>query len=321
MPRCRLLKELLLYGAILVLGTLLLAEFDALEALHEFSRAHEDWELDEMILLFPVGALCLALFSYNRSRELRARAGELDHARNELVKAHERLKEMSRAREDFIAISCHELKSPLNGIIHSLELLNMSRDAEERREGIALAMSSAKGLETLIDGVLEFSRLYNEEHRNRVRFSPRDMMEAIRPLARLQADAKKLAFHMELDDTVPRSVTGHEAGLRLAILNLVGNAIKFTESGTVAVSLSMGRDEAARELAVTVTDTGIGICREELESIFEPYRRTAMAQGAGLGLGLAIVRRLVDGMGGSITVSSTVGRGTEFILRVPVDPN
>ena len=320
MSQKRPIAGILLYAAILILGTLLLAELDAFESLYAFSRTHENWELDDIILIIPVGAFCLALFSFNRSRELLAKAQELEQARKELAETHDRLVELIRTREEFIAISCHELKSPLNGIVHSLELLGMAENEHDREEGFAYAKTTAKGLAILIDGVLELSSLANNGDENLKEFSPHELLQSIRTLAQLQADAKGLELRTVLGEDVPGSVVGHEAGLRLAILNLLGNAIKYTDSGTVSVTMSYERENHAGKLVMVVADTGIGIPQDKLEFIFEPYRRIEGTGKAGVGLGLVIVNRLTEAMNGTISVSSTVGRGTEFSLTIPAPP-
>ncbi|BDQ34319.1 sensor histidine kinase [Pseudodesulfovibrio portus] len=316
MIRKSLLAEILLYAGIMVLGTWLLVELDAFDRLYAFSRAHEDWELDEFILLIPVGIICLVLYSLKRSRELRARALELEKARKELAEIHEQLVEMDQTRERFIAVSCHELKSPLSGIVHSLSLLELGGDENERKEAVDLAKSAARELASLIDGVLEFARLSNNEQDNLNTFPPQRLLDSVRTLALLQAEAKQLQLQTTLDADVPDSLIGNEAGVRLAILNLVGNAIKYTESGHVSVHLSWD----GKYLIATVTDTGIGIPQDKLESVFKPFRKVDMTGGAGVGLGLAIANRLVNSMGGTIFVSSSVGKGTQFTLRVPAEP-
>lgn len=308
--------ELLLYAAIMALGTWALIEFDAFDRLYAFSRAHEDWELDELILLIPVAVICLALFSFIRTRELRARAHELELTRRELAETNERLVEMTRTREKFITVSCHELKSPLNGIVHSLNLLELADDKSERTEAVDFAKSAAQELASLVDGVLEFARLSNREQENRKVFSPQRLLDSVRTLGLLQARAKELQLLTTLEKEVPGSVIGNEAGLRLTILNLVGNAIKYTESGHVSVNLSWD----GKHLVAAVADTGVGIPQDKLESVFTPFRKLNTNKGSGVGLGLAIANRLVNSMGGTIFVSSSVGQGTQFTLRVPVDP-
>ena len=312
------LPEILAYSAILILGTLLLMGLDAFEALYVFSRAHESWNLDEIVLIIPVGAVCLALFAYNRSSRLRSKALELKQARNDLAEVHDQLVSMTRTREEFIAISCHELKSPLSGIVHSLDLLNLANNERERKEGLDYAKSAAKGLTAIIDGVLEFSRLSNDKQNNLNEFSPHGLLHSVQTLAQLQAETSGLELRTALEDNVPPAVVGHEAGLRLAILNLLGNAIKFTKSGSVLVTMSYGHENHPGKLLVAVADTGIGIPQDKLEFIFEPYQKVEMGEKTGVGLGLAIVNRLVEAMGGTISVSSIVGQGTTFTLEIPV---
>ena len=308
-----LLANPLLYAAILALGTWGLVELDVFDRLYELTRAHEDWELDEFLLLVPVSVVCLALYAYGRSREL-------EKARRELAEVHDRLVEMVRTREEFIVVSCHELKSPLGGIVNALNLMDMAEDEEGRREGLEWAKATAKGMAVLIDGVLEFSSLSRDDSREGKRFSPQELLDSVRDVARLQVEAKELEFVTTVGEDVPLSVVGHEAGLRLAIQNLVGNAVKYTESGTVSVDLSFVREGSRSMLVARVADTGRGIEEQALDTVFEPFRRAEAAEGPGIGLGLAIVWHLVERMGGTVDLSSTVGQGSEFLLRVPVRP-
>ena len=227
---------------------------------------------------------------------------------------------MVRTREEFIMVSCHELKSPLGGIVNALNLMDMAEDEEGRREGLEWAKATAGGMAALIDGVLEFSSLSRDDFLRGRRFSPQELLESVRDVARLQVDAKGLEFVTTVGEDVPRSVVGHEAGLRLAILNLVGNAVKYTDSGAVSVDLSFAREGSRELLVARVADTGRGIEEQYLDTVFEPFRRAGAAKGAGVGLGLAIVRNLIGRMGGTIDVSSAVGQALGVHLSSPGAP-
>lgn len=313
-------KEILLYAVILTLGSYALIELDAFERVYEFSRTYEDWELDELLLTVLSGVVCLCIYALNRTRDVRRKSWELKRSREELSAAHEKLTDLTRAREEFMAVACHELKSPLGGIVNGLQLMEMADDEEERNESLGFAKTAAKGLTLLIDDVLLFSQLaHGEQGRNS--FIPTEVFESVRLVAQLQADAKGLEFETILDDSVPPTVVGNEAGLRLVVLNLVGNGIKYTEHGGVAVHCSFRKDALRDELVIKVTDTGVGIPKKHLETIFDPYRTARddfRKTESGIGLGLAIVHRLVERMNGTITVASTINQGSEFTVRIPV---
>lgn len=314
-------KEMLLYGAILITGFLVFSELDAFEEAYIFSRLHEEWELDELFLLIPVVTICLAVFSWNRLREMRRYSKALESSRQELAAAKDKLEELTRAREEFMAVACHELKSPLSGVINALQLLEWAKDEAERKESVEYARAAARGLSMLVDDVLAYSRLSHDGDQIVKSFLCDEIFNSINMVSQPQADAKGLEFNTFVEASVPETVIGNEAGLRLVILNLVGNGIKYTESGGVSVNVDYRQEGARQELVVRVTDTGSGIPEEEQQTIFEPFRKGGQTRKGlkdGLGLGLAIVRSLVERMGGTIAVSSVVGEGTEFTVKIPV---
>ncbi|OIQ49932.1 Autoinducer 2 sensor kinase/phosphatase LuxQ [Pseudodesulfovibrio hydrargyri] len=312
----RHLRELGVYVAVLVLGTWLLIRLDAYEAFHEWSRTQESWELDELALALPAVLVCLVLFSLNRVRELRARARLLEESRRELAEAHEDLHTLNRSREAFLTTACHELKSPLIGIVNAFELLQLTDDETDRRELVELAGLAARKLGLLVDSVLQFSRQESLAPALTV-FSPAELLASVRDVSQLQARSRGLVLRAELDEGTPPRVRGSESVLRLVGLNLVGNAVRYTDAGGVEVKLGW-EDGPDRRLVLTVTDTGRGIRAEDLKHIFEPYVR---AQGGndGLGLGLSIVKRSVERCDGTISVDSEPGRGSRFTVSVPAE--
>lgn len=321
MPKYRHRKEILLYAVTLIAIFLGLVGLEAFEAFYEFSRVHEEWELDEIALIIPAVTACLALFSFNRVRDVRRKSRELKESKEALARANTKLVEMARTRDEFLTIASHELRSPLVGIVNSLNLMKMAADKDEREESLKYAISSAKGMSVLIDDVLSFARLSRGEVGEASTFAPSDLLDSVRKLCQLPADANGLELQTILDESVPQVLTGNATGLRLAVLNLAGNGIKFTKSGGVTVHMACNRGSACTELVVRVTDTGIGISDEDQAVIFEPYRMAANGSDTsnGIGLGLSLVKRVVEKMDGSISVSSTLGQGSEFTVRIPVD--
>jgi signal transduction histidine kinase len=312
----RHIRELGAYAVVLVSGTWLLMRLDAYEAFHEWSRTQEGWELDELALALPAVLVCLVLFSFNRVRELRKRARLLEESRQELAKAHERLHTLNRSRETFLTTACHELKSPLIGIVNAFELLRISEDEAERRELIELAGVAARKLGILVDSVLEFSRQESLAPAQTV-FSPAELLDSVRDMSLLQVRSRGLTLRTVLAEGTPPMVRGSESVLRLVALNLVGNAVRYTQRGGIEVELGYGPGPSG-ELVLTVSDTGRGIRAEDLETIFEPYA-TVRAGGEGLGLGLSIVKRSVERCHGSISVASEPGRGSRFSVRIPAE--
>ncbi|WP_319582704.1 HAMP domain-containing sensor histidine kinase [uncultured Pseudodesulfovibrio sp.] len=311
------LLELGVYAVVLVLGTWLLIRLDAYEAFHEWSRTQESWELDELALALPAVLVCLVLFSLNRVRELRARARQLEESRKELAEAHENLRNLNRSRDTFLTTACHELKSPLIGIVNAFELMQLSDNAAERQELIELAGQAARKLGLLVDSVLQFSRLESLAPA-RTGFSPTELLDSVRDMSQLHARSRGIALETGLAGDVPGRLRGSESVLRLVALNLVGNAVRYTDKGGVKVELGYA-DGSAAELVLTVSDSGRGIRAEDLATIFNPYVR-AQTGHDGLGLGLSIVKRSVESCGGTISVESEPGKGSRFTVRIPVEP-
>jgi signal transduction histidine kinase len=304
------------YAAVLVSVTWLLMRLDAYEAFNRWSRTRESWELDELALALPAVLVCLVLFSFNRVRELRKRTRLLEESRRDLARAHKRLRSLNRSREAFLTTACHELKSPLVGIVNAFELSRISGDEAERRELIELAGVAARKLGVLLDSILEFSRQESLAPATTV-FSPAELLASVRDMSLLQLRDRGLTLRVGLAGDTPSLVRGSESVLRLVALNLVGNAVRYTERGVIEVELGYAAAPAG-ELVLTVSDTGKGIRAEDLEAIFEPYSQ-ARQGGGGLGLGLSIVKRTVERCRGSISVVSEPGKGSRFTVRIPAE--
>ena len=312
-------KEAMLYVGVLGAGYLLLARTDAFEAYHAFSRAHESFELDELALIIPIVLLCLVVFAALRLHDLRRKTIALNRVYDELIQANNSLEELAKSKEEFMDVACHELKSPLSGIVGALQLMDLSETEAERRESAELARNAARNLSVLIDDVREFNRISRDRSVAMKAFSLSGLAELVRRVAQTQTDAKQLELQVVVEDDIPEHLLGSESALRLIVLNLIGNAVKFTQYGVISVHFSCLKGERT-ELTVTVMDTGIGIPKADHERIFEAYTKVDNGSGArgGLGLGLAIVKRLVDQLDGEITVSSEEGQGSLFRVSVPV---
>lgn len=316
-------REIVLYTTVVITGFGLLAYFNLFEFFHQFTRDHESYNLDEVILLLPLLLICLSIYSFRRSRDLRLAHKKMEEANRKLQTAYERIQELSRSRQQFMAVACHELKSPLIGAINALRLLEVSESEQEAQELTGLALESLDSLQLLIGDVLRFTQLANRESPiEDAPFPVRETLESIVRIGKQQiSDDRDLSLALELDETVPAEAQGNKGWLRLICLNLVSNAIKFTPKGSITVR-STFRTVPRSELVIRVTDTGIGIPEEKHALIFEPYERAegvTREKREGLGLGLSVVRELVTRLDGSISLESEVGTGSTFTVILPME--
>jgi len=233
----------------------------------------------------------------------------------ELQKAKEEAEAANFAKSRYLVGLSHELRSPLNAVLGYAQVLERDPGLPPTRaNAVKVIRRSAEHLSGLIDGLLDISRIEAgrlELIRTEIRLA--DFLDQLVDMFRFQAEAKGLAFRFTRPTRLPEVVVTDEKRLRQVLVNLISNAIKFTDRGSVHLDLNMRHEIAT----FTVTDTGRGIPESEVARIFEPFERGRAAKGApGLGLGLTISKMLATLMGGDIRVDSTVGAGSRFRLRV-----
>jgi len=237
----------------------------------------------------------------------------VDATRGKLLTLVEEARSASRLKSEFLANMSHEIRTPLNGIIGMTELALDTPLNTAQREYLSAVEESANSLLSVINDVLDLSKI--EAGRMQLDPQPFDLGDLMDQIARglaLRAHQKGLELLLELQNNVPRYVLGDATRLRQALINLIGNAIKFTERGQVFVGVSVNHGD---ELRFVVQDTGIGIPRDKLQSIFDAFTQadgsTTRCYG-GTGLGLAIASKLTQMMGGRLDVESEVGQGSTF---------
>ena len=253
--------------------------------------------------------------------ERKAAEREARRGREVLRQAKEAAEAGTRAKSEFLAAMSHEMRTPLNAVLGATGLLLDGPLGREQREQAEMARTAGQALLDLIDDLLDFSRI--EAGRldlERVAFDPKRLLEDTVALVTATAASKGLELACRVEAGVPGRVCGDPGRLRQVLLNLLTNAVKFTEKGRIAALLEPGgRADGEIVLRLRVRDTGVGIAPDFLPHLFEPFTRgesaTRRRQG-GTGLGLAITRRLVELMGGTITVSSTPGEGSEFTCTI-----
>jgi len=259
--------------------------------------------------------------------EERRRSQELQRALRQEQELAREAQAGDRAKSEFMAVMSHEIRTPMNGVLGFAELLAQAPSLpEECRSHAEIIVQSGESLLRILDDILDFSRL--EAGRldvERAEFSPRALLVEIRTLLTQSATDKGLHLHVVSAPEVPLVLRGDSGRLRQILLNLVGNAIKFTERGSVTMSVRKAGEAAGDELPefeFSVRDTGPGITPTQIERIFHPFTQADSSisrRFGGTGLGLTISRRLAELLGGRLSVRSERGEGAEFVVTVPLD--
>ena len=248
---------------------------------------------------------------------------------NELIvqldASEKKVREAARVKENFMANMSHEIRTPLNAILGFTRLLQKEPGSQAAKEHVQAIQSSGENLLTIINDILDLSKIEAGMMRiEPVPFNVRDLLHSVTTLFLQKANEKNLQLLTEVNPEVPATVSGDPTRLTQILVNLIGNAIKFTHQGSIRVLIAQEGTQGQQVLlGITISDTGIGIEPEKLQAIFERFRQaedTVTRQYGGTGLGLSIVKELVELQQGHIHVDSEPGKGTTFHVTIPYQP-
>lgn len=226
----------------------------------------------------------------------------------------------SNAKTDFLATISHEIRTPMNGILGLADHLLESNLQEEHRKTIETIFNSTKTLLTIVNDVLDLSAAEAGKLRfEEMLFKPAECMGAIYSLLKMEAEKKGIGLEMLPSPDMPKYMYGDEGRYRQIVLNLAGNAIKFTDKGKVSIRCDVINGDTIR---LAIIDTGHGMTRNQVNSVFESFKQYTHSREyqEGSGLGLTITKKLVEAMNGSVRIASKKGKGTIVFVRFPIKP-
>jgi len=295
----------------------LLITFEAFEGIFEFTRSHEDWDLDEVIMLgislIFGGLIYLWLIA-------RRQAHDMKQAQADILKSRDEAEFANKAKSDFLSNMSHELRTPLNSVIGFSHILKDDVDqplSEDQLNSVEHINKAGSHLLALINEVLDLSKI--EAGTLGLNMEDCDLQTLLGQCIELvEAQATEADVSVTLTSSTDLVVRADHQRLTQSVLNLLTNGIKYNQPGGQA-EIEAGKTSDAM-ISISVSDNGIGIARERFGELFEPFNRLGHEDSAieGTGIGLAIVDKLIEAMDGSISVKSTPGEGSTFTIHIPV---
>jgi len=295
---------------------------------HTWPDGRETWSLNIAVAIRDAGGEVIGVFGTNKDVTEKKLLEQALLANQRLAAMTTQAQEMAaaaraanEAKSGFLAMMSHEIRTPMNGVVGMAELLLDTRLSPPQRELVEVIVHSAQALLALINDILDFSKIEaGKFDLQPVDFELRRLLDDVMRMVHVQARDKGLKLSVEIDPTVPHIVRGDAARLRQALLNLCGNAVKFTQRGEVAMSVkALAFTPQSVTVLFNVRDTGIGIPVDRLHTLFHPFSQvdaSTTRRFGGTGLGLSIVRRLAELMGGRAGVDSQEGVGSNFWIEV-----
>jgi len=335
-PQKSVYKDIIIISIISILAFFLAGTFDAFELLVKLTHQHEDWEIDELFTLSVILTIALTGFSWRRWRECEHELAyrktiqvQLKKAKEEAETAKEKAEMANRAKSEFLASMSHELRTPLNGILGYTQILRRDKTLDaKQQDAISTMQKSGEHLLTLINDILDLSKIEAQKmdlHQHP--FHLTEFLKNIVDMIQIRAEQKKLDFQCNFAEDLPLAVNSDETRLRQVLVNLLGNAVKFTEQGQIIfqvkrqLATNVEKNQAIKDsdlqlvnLHFQVKDTGTGIAPEHLKIIFEPFQQVGEERyiTEGTGLGLPLSQKFVTMMGGTLHAKSTLNEGSTF---------